>query len=284
MFRFAGILPPGTVYPASITFAADLGSEVHDDLLAGVELVIHAAAETAGDQADHERNTIKATRNLLDAMERNGVRKLVNISSVAVLKPAASGQPLREESTVDADNLGRGPYVWAKATAEREAASRSAAGAIDLRTIRLGPLVDYDAYTPPGRLGREVARLFVGMGGRKGALSVCSVATAATVICSYADSFEAAPPYVNLLEVPSPTRGELADRLKAIRPDLRFMWLPFPVVRLLSGTLKVALKILRPGGQALDLYAAFKSELYEPTIASKVIQAATTARTTDARP
>ena len=44
--------------------------------------------------------------------------EIVNISSVAVLKPATAGKPLREDSPVDADNLGRGPYVWAKATAE----------------------------------------------------------------------------------------------------------------------------------------------------------------------
>ena len=77
-------------------------------------------------------------------MVRNSKRKLVNISSVAVLKPSASGQPLREDSPVDADNLGRGPYVWAKATAELAAVRLAKAGQLDLRTIRLGPLVDYD--------------------------------------------------------------------------------------------------------------------------------------------
>lgn len=263
---------------------ADLGAGVPDELMAGVDLVVHAAAETAGDQSEHERNTVAATRNLLDAMIRSGVRRLVNISSVAVLKPAATGQPQREDSPVDADNLARGPYVWAKAAAELEAARRAEAGDIDLRTIRLGPLVDYETYTPPGRLGREVARLFVGMGSRGGTLSVCSVATATAVIRDYCERFEAAPARVNLLEVPSPTRGELADRLKASRPDLTFMWLPFPVVRLLSGALKLALKVLKPGRPALDLYAAFKSETYDPTAAAKVIEATRSANSSVAGP
>jgi predicted dehydrogenase/nucleoside-diphosphate-sugar epimerase len=253
---------------------ADLGAAVPDALLAGVDLVVHAAAETAGERADHERNTIQATNNLLNAMERTGRRRLINISSVAVLKPDSSGKPLREDSPVDADNLARGPYVWAKATAELAATRAASSGRLDLRTIRLGPLVDFEAYTPPGRLGREVARLFVGMGSRRGALSICSVGTAARVIQSYAQDFEAAPPTVNLLEVPAPTRGELADRLKATRPDLRFMWLPFPVVRMLGVALKVVLKILRPGSQGLDLYAAFKSEAYDTATAGKVIQVA----------
>jgi nucleoside-diphosphate-sugar epimerase/predicted dehydrogenase len=254
--------------------SADLGTAVHDDLLKDVDLVVHAAAETAGEKSDHERNTIVASQNLLDAMKRVGIRKLINISSVAVLVPASSGSPLSENSPVDVDNLSRGPYVWAKAKAEQEAVRRAAAGDVDLRTIRLGPLVDYDAYTPPGRLGREVARLFVGMGSRSGALSICSVGTAAAVIRSYANDFGAAPPCVNLLEVPAPTRGELADRLKSTRPDLKFLWLPFPILRLMGISLKLVLKLLRPGGAALDLYAAFKSESYDPTIAAKVIASA----------
>ena len=98
---------------------------------------MHAAAETAGEKADHERNTIRATNNLLEAMVRTGKRKLINISSVAVLKPDTSGKPLREDSPVDVDNLARGPYVWAKATAELAAANLASAGQLELRTIRL---------------------------------------------------------------------------------------------------------------------------------------------------
>jgi hypothetical protein len=94
------------------------------------------------------------------------------------------------------------------------------------------------------------------------------------VIRSYAENLEAAPSYVNLLEVPSPPRGELADRLKSTRPDLRFMWMPFPLLRLIGLSLKLALKVVRPGAPALDLYAAFKSESYEPTTAARVIAAA----------
>jgi len=251
--------------------AADLGAGVPEGLLAGVDLVIHAAAETAGGIADHERNTVAATRHLLDAMAAAGVRRLVNIGSVAVLKPAGAGQALTEESAVDVDNLGRGPYVWAKAEAERMADAVAREGRIDVRTVRLGPLVDYDDYTPPGRLGREVVRLFVGMGGRRKSLSVCSVQTAAEVLRHYAETFNSMPPRLNLLEVPAPTRGELFDRLRANRPDLKVLWLPFPVLRLLSLTATGLQKVLRPGKPALDLYAAFKSESYDPALAEKVI-------------
>lgn len=249
----------------------DLGRGVAPELLRDVRLVAHLAAETAGNQAAHERNTVVATRNLLDAMQAAGVKRLINISSVAVLKPGP--RVLREDSPVDRNNLSRGPYVWAKAEAEAIALERAAQG-IEVRTIRLGPLVDFAEFTPPGRLGRDVARLFVAMGSRSTPLSVCDVHTAATVIRSYAQDFGAAPPMVNLLEVPATTRGDLAKRTRANRPELKFFWMPFWLLKTLSLFATGLQKIMKPGKPALDLYAAFKSERYDPAIAQSVIAAA----------
>jgi predicted dehydrogenase/nucleoside-diphosphate-sugar epimerase len=253
---------------------ADLGRTFPAEVLAGVSVVAHLAAETAGDKAAHERNTIVATRNLLDAMQAAGVRRLINIGSVAVLKPGP--RVLREDSPVDRGNLSRGPYVWAKAEAECLALERAASGAIDVRTIRLGPLVDFADYTPPGRLGRDVARLFVAMGSRSSELSVCDVGTAARVIRYCADNFESAPPMVNLVEVPATTRGDLADRLRKTRPELKFFWMPFWMLRTLAWLATGLQKLLRPGQPALDLYAAFKSERYDPTVAQHVVAASAT--------
>ena len=255
----------------------DLGRGVASELLHDVSVVAHLAAETAGNQAAHERNSVLATRNLLDAMQAAGVKRLINISSVAVLKPGPS--VLKEASPVDRGNLSRGPYVWAKAEAEALALERQPQG-LEVRTIRLGPLVDFQAFTPPGRLGREVARLFVAMGSRRKALSVCDVRTAAAVIRSYAEEFEQAPPMVNLLEVPPTTRGDLADRTRKTRPDLKFFWMPFPVLWLLAGFATLLQKALRPKSAALDLYAAFKSENYDPVIAQQVIERANRTSTT----
>jgi predicted dehydrogenase/nucleoside-diphosphate-sugar epimerase len=255
---------------------ADLGKELPPGLLDGVSTVAHLAAETAGDKAAHERNTIVATRNLLAAMRTAGVKRLVNISSIAVLRPG-SGTALREDSPVDRGNLSRGPYVWAKAEAEAIALEASREGGPEVRTLRLGPLVDFQNYTPPGRLGRDVARLFVAMGSPSKTLSVCDVHTAAAVIRHYVESFDSAPACVNLVEVPPTTRGDLAQRLRQTRPELKFLWLPFPVLKMLSLLATFLQKLLRPKHAPLDLYAAFKSENYDSTIAQQVIAAARSA-------
>ena len=76
---------------------------------------------------------------------------------------------------------------------------------------------------------------------------------------------------LNLVESPQPTRGELAARLRAARPDLRFFWLPLTIVWMLSLLLKLVLRLKNPGKKPLDLYSAFVSERYNAALAAEVI-------------
>jgi nucleoside-diphosphate-sugar epimerase len=55
---------------------ADLVDSLPESAFAGVEVVVHLAAETAGGKEAHERNTIEATRNVLDTAGRLGIRKV----------------------------------------------------------------------------------------------------------------------------------------------------------------------------------------------------------------
>jgi nucleoside-diphosphate-sugar epimerase len=212
---------------------------------------------------------------MLDAAARHGIRKFLHTSSIAVLKPSReTGGPLNENSPVDLGNLSRGPYVWGKAEAERMVTEFCASNGIDQRQIRLGPLVDFDNFTPPGRLGRDVGPLFVAMGLPGNPLSVCDVHTAADVIRYFVADFEQAPPMLNLVEAPQPTRGDLTKRLRAARPELSLMWLPFPIVWVISATLKGVLRLVKPGKPPLDVYSAFASERYDSRLAENVIRKA----------
>jgi predicted dehydrogenase/nucleoside-diphosphate-sugar epimerase len=251
---------------------ADVGSKMPDELFAGVKTIAHLAAETYGGQEAHERNTIGATRLLLEAAAKHGIKQFLHTSSIAVLKPSSRfGAALTETSPVDIGNLGRGPYVWGKAEAERMVTEHCARHGIAQRQIRLGPLVDYANFGAPGRLGREVGPLYVAMGMPGGRLSVCDVNTASNVIRYYIENFGDGPEMLNLVESPQPTRGELAARLRAARPDLRFFWLPLTIVWMLSLLLKLVLRLKNPGKKPLDLYSAFVSERYNAALAAEVI-------------
>ena len=253
----------------------DVGLSLPDQLFEGVTVIAHLAAETYGGQEAHERNTIGATRVLLEAAAKHGIKRFLHTSSIAVLKPSRTfSGGLREDSPVDLGNLGRGPYVWGKAQAERMVTEFCQTHGIGQRQIRLGPLVDFANFGAPGRLGREVGPLYVAMGMPGSRMSVCDVRTASNVIRYYIEDFDTVPPMLNLVEAPQPTRGALAKRLRAARPDLSIMWLPLTVVWFLSALLKLVLRLLKPGKKPLDLYSAFVSERYNSALAAKVIQKA----------
>lgn len=261
---------PGVEY-----VGADLGAPLPDAVFERVSVIAHLAAETYGGKEAHERNTIGATRLLLDAAVRHGIKRFIHTSSIAVLKPGTTGGgALREDSPVDSGNLGRGPYVWAKAEAERMVTEHCERHGIGHRQIRLGPLVDFSAFTPPGRLGREVGPLYVAMGLPGNSLSVCDVRTAADVIRHTIEAFDSVPPMLNLVEAQRLTRGDLVRMLRAARPDLKVMWLPLPILWMLSTLLKTVLRLRQPKKKPLDLYAAFAAEDYDNGLAVRVVSAA----------
>lgn len=266
---------PANKVPGVEYVPGDIGEQIQDEHFNGVSIVAHLAAETVGGKEEHERNTIGATRNIVEASIKNGIRRFINISSIAILKPStAFGEPLREDSPIDAGNIGRGPYVWAKAGAEGIVAELCKSNNVEYKTIRLGPLVDFRKFTPPGRLGREVGTLYVAMGSSRSELSVCDVTTASNVIRYYVDNFESVPQVLNLVESPPPKRKELVARLRKTRPELKVMWMPSPVLKFLSLLLKGILKLLKPGKKPLDLYAAFASEKYDSSLAGSIINEA----------
>jgi predicted dehydrogenase/nucleoside-diphosphate-sugar epimerase len=259
---------PGVEY-----IAADLSVGLDPGLLAGASIVVHCAAETAGGMIDHERNSVAATRHVVQAAAHANVPRILHISSLAVLKPGRNRDaPLHEETPVDSGNPGRGPYVWGKAEAEVQVQRLANDLNVAVKVLRPGPLVDYASFYPPGRLGREVGPIFVAIGPRRSPLSVCDVGTAARVIRWYAVNFDEAPSKLNLVEAPPPLRRELADRFARERSDLRFVWIPAWLLRVGSSPAKLLQRLLLRSSKPVDVYAAFATERYNTDLAQRVIE------------
>ncbi len=264
-------LPPWPSRLPGIEYVtADLARPLPDELFAGVTAVVHAAAETAGGKSDHERNSIGATRHVVEAAIRAGARDLIHVSSVAVLVPG-NGRVVSEATPIDAGHLRRGPYVWGKAESELLAVKLASEARLRVKVVRLGPLVDYAEFEPPGRLGRDIGAVFAAVGPKRRALSVCDIYTAARVMRSYLDAPDAAPPVVNLLESPAPTRLDLVARLRERQPALRTFWIPSWFLKLASGPLKLVQRWGMGSKEPLDIAAAFSSERYDTTLAGEVI-------------
>ena len=263
----AGERIPGVEY-----MTADLGEKLPPNLFDAISLVVHCAAETAGGKDAHERNSIGATRNVLTAAAQAGVSKFLHISSIAVLRGSReSGKSVDESTPLVEDGLARGPYVWGKVESERIARKLGKELGVEVKVIRPGPLVDYDAFEAPGRLGREVGRYFVYIGRKRSCISLCEVRTAAEVIRAYAEAFDSMPACLNLVEPDAPTRGALVSRLLRIRPDLKAVGMPSTLLRAANPCLKLLQRLLLPGRKPVDIYSAFASEKYDTTLVARII-------------
>ena len=254
---------------ADVEYATcDLAAGVPAVLMANVSTVVHCAAETSGGRSAHERNSIGATRALAEAAIQAGVKRFIHVSSLAVLK-SASGV-LDESTPVDA-SLERGPYVWGKAESERLLLELARQHGLDVRVIRPGPLVDFAAFDPPGRLGREVGPWYVAVGPRRSHLPLIDVGDAAAVLAYAVERFEEVPPVVNLVDPKAPTRAALVERLRRRRPDLGVIWMPLRLLKLANPALKLAQRVMLGSTRPMDIAAAFDAVRYDTRLAAQLV-------------
>ena len=123
-----------------------------DTIFKGVDFVIHAAADTAGDDEETERSTIQGTRNVIDVCKKNKVKKLIYISSCSVYGVAdyEEGDIVTEFSSLERFPENRGAYSYGKLKAEE--IIKEEMGKNDLSIVCLRPGTVYgpggEIFTP----------------------------------------------------------------------------------------------------------------------------------------
>ncbi len=149
----------------------DLGNpEAVDRAVHGVDVVYHVGAAMRGGNFEFSSGTIWGTRNVIDACERHGVKKLVYVSSMSVLDHAGHprGEPVNESSPYEPHPDQRGLYTQTKLEAERmvlEAAAQNRIHAVLLRPGQIyGP--GAEKIPPGGTLAIAGRWLVVGSGDR----------------------------------------------------------------------------------------------------------------------
>jgi predicted dehydrogenase/nucleoside-diphosphate-sugar epimerase len=135
--------PRGPLLPNLQYVVGDLGDpEVVDRAMRGARSVVHAGAAMAGDWDKFLGGTIVGTRNVLESMERHGVRRLVHVSSLSVLDWAGSDNrsPIDERAEYEPRSELRGYYTQSKLEAERLVRAAAEIGQIHAVILRPGQI------------------------------------------------------------------------------------------------------------------------------------------------
>jgi predicted dehydrogenase/nucleoside-diphosphate-sugar epimerase len=256
---------------------ADLSRPLPAGALDGADVVVHAAAETAGAFDAHQRNTIDGTRHLLEAMQASGVSRLVLVSSLSVVRPPRSPWERQDERTPrPADPRPLGPYAWGKSRQEELVEREATRLGIATRIVRPGALIDTEDPSLPGLMGRRLfGRWHLGLGRPGLPIAACGVDRCAGTIAWCAMHFDAAPPVVNLFDPSMATRGALAARLRERGWDGRIVWVPISAIALGIVAARTCLSLAQGAWpERLAAWSILRPRRFDSTISTSLLAAA----------
>ena len=223
------------------------------DLCRGANAVVHTAAQVGnqGTLEQFERVNVTGTRNIVEAAAAAGVRRFVQLSSVAVY-----GRPDQGQVTEDwpARTIGL-PYEDTKAEAERLAFARGAALGLEVTAVR-PPIIygPYDRNFMPRALASLRGRRFLLIDGGRAPLNVAWVDHVVDVLLLAAEHPAAVGQAFNVMDEvdtrPPSVRevGEILARAAGLpRP---FLSIPQPAARVLGRVVERAWKAAGAAGPA----------------------------------
>ena len=255
---------------------ADLSTGIPADTLAGASVVVHAAAETAGGYDAHQRNTIDATRHLLQAMREAAVSRLDPREQPvgAAGRRGRLGAPARRDAAAFR-SAALCPYVWGKSLQEELVEREAASLGISTRIIRPGALVDWRKPELPGVMGRQLfGRWHLGLGRASLPIAVCDVGRCAEAIAWCAKHFDDAPAVVNLFDPALTTRGSVVERLREHGWKGQIVWVPISAISVGLMTAR-AMASLRHGRlpEKLAAWSILRPRHYDSGVAATLLEA-----------
>jgi nucleoside-diphosphate-sugar epimerase/predicted dehydrogenase len=208
----------------------------HDSLSAaftGVDLVIHAAADTAGNARAGELSTIQGTKNVLDLCRQFAVKKLVYISSCSVYGVAdyKEGDRVTEESSLERFPELRGHYSLAKLKAEQIITEAMAEKGLPIVCLRPGTYFGPggDIFTP--MMGLSAGRkMFAIIGRGDFVLPLVSIDNLVDAIVAVMQKNEGNGKIYNVVDSELPTKKEYVESfLKRLYPEAKYLYIPYRV-------------------------------------------------------
>jgi nucleoside-diphosphate-sugar epimerase len=139
------------------------------DATGGCDVVVHVAAAMVGGSAVLFLNNVVAMRQLIAAVPRMGAKRFVLVSSLGVYGTSGLKQwgTLDESCPLDPSPHLRDPYSYSKIAQEHVAWEAHAKGELPLVVIRPAVIYGPGKNFLSARVGLQVGRLMIKMGGRQ---------------------------------------------------------------------------------------------------------------------
>jgi len=197
----------------------------------GIDLVLHAAADTAGSSKAGELSTIQGTRNVIDFCRQFKVKKLIYISSCSVYGVAdyKQGHVVTEESALERFPERRGHYSLAKLKAEQLVTEAIKEKRLPIVCLRPGTYFGPggDIFTP--MMGFAVShKLFIIIGKGDFSLPLVSIDNLVDAIIMVMQKSEGIGKVYNVVDSNPPTKKQYVESfLKKLYPNAKYIYLPY---------------------------------------------------------
>ena len=241
------------------------------DAVAGVDAVIHAAAQQGGDFHGQMEGTVRTTENLLHGMAASGVRRLVAVSTFSVYSALSlsRGATVTEETQLDPHMDDRDGYAITKHIQENAIREFAADKGWALTVLRPG-IIFGPGETWNASLGmRKGDRLWFQIGGGS-LLPLSYVEHCAEIALLCAERDEAVGQTLNAVDDDLPTVRHYLRVLRALEaPGAKIIPLPLPFMYAMARSAWMVNRIALKGRAKLPgllvparLHARFKSRRY----------------------
>lgn len=208
--------------------------------LEGVDCVYHLAAVMKGSFPEMVMGTVVGTRDLLEAMDARAPRaRLVLVSSFAVYGTAGlpAGALVDETAPLEPLAAQRGGYAWSKLRQERLVFEHAQQSGRDVVVLRPGVV-----YGPGGpvfspRVGVQLPGLFLHLG-RRNLIPLTYVDNCAEAVVVAGRNAASAGAVYNVVDDDLVTSAEYLRAYRANVKRIRFLTLPYPLMRVLAGAVE----------------------------------------------
>ncbi len=196
--------------------------------LAGVERVVHLAANMRGAAADIFLDTVVGSHNVYRAIALSGVRRLVTVSTLSVydLHNVPVNRPVCERTRLEPHPERRDVYTHSKVRQEWLLSPLATVEGISCIVLRPGPLYGRGRGALPSRVGLRFPGLFLQLGGNS-PLPICCVDNCAEAVClaTFDDDMRAGA--YNVVDFDTPPCSEFVERFQREVYSLPVVRLPY---------------------------------------------------------